>query len=71
MGVKERQAFAGHLFQARRFDFAFWIRRRDVSNSQIIGQHKNDVRMRLRVGAGERAQKTNEGDSELFAVVEK
>ena len=44
MGVEKREALICHRLQVWRFDFAVWIRGRNVADPKIIRHDENDIR---------------------------
>ena len=44
MGIMKSNAFIGHLLQVGSFDFALFIGRRDIADTKVVREYKNDVR---------------------------
>ena len=44
MGIMKSNSFIGHLLQMGSFDFAVFIGRRDIADTKVVREYKNDVR---------------------------
>ena len=44
MGIMKSNAFIGHLLQVGSFDFTLFIGRRDIADTKVVREYKNDIR---------------------------
>ena len=44
MGIMKSNAFIGHLLQVGSFDFALFIGRKDIADTKVVREYKNDIR---------------------------
>ena len=43
VGIMKSNAFIGHLLQVGSFDFTLFIGRRDIADTKVVREHKNDI----------------------------
>ena len=44
VGIMKSNSFIGHLLQVGSFDFAVFIGRRDIADTKVVREYKNDIR---------------------------